>query len=292
MPLHFPYDEERPLLLGTLSWSDYQGHAGSLGRIEHIQVETENNAAQLGNRTVVTNLYSTCLLIIENCSLTMNVAKNTLYATNVVAEEVSVMDSDLKGEGGTFFSGIETTEFLYAEGLHLSINSYYPLGIETNQGFTHLFNSKINVISNTGGGYGVLGSYYIQLENVNVDVSINKTSEQIVDYYSLTGISSLKSDGLSYIQSSSINVDGYKNPSIVSLDSVIINGSTLSAQASKGRASGIAAAHVYFSQAQSELHLSSSIKGKYFIGAKEFTNESLPPSVCQINDEPMMVCSK
>lgn len=92
---HIAYENDRPLMIGTLSFNDYQGHEGIDGTIYNLIIRSSDNYAQMGEYYMNTNVYSTGTLTIGNCDLEKTATRSF---TNVTAAGVTVMDSNLYGE--------------------------------------------------------------------------------------------------------------------------------------------------------------------------------------------------
>lgn len=136
------YDDDRPLLEGTLIWNDYTGHTGSDGRIENVRVKTGDAPIQVINDFANVNLLSTRSLAIVNVDLEK---KHQGNGENIQAEIVSIYDSNLSVEGEV--SHNINAEYLFMGGSILKVKGDHTRNLIIKNGPLSVFDSKLETFA-------------------------------------------------------------------------------------------------------------------------------------------------
>ena len=114
--LYAAYDEERPLIKGSIKWLDFFGHQITAdGGVTNIRMETKDNLIEIINSRVNTNLYARGELLIENSDLSV-VGSRDESSFNVNAKNAIVSNSKF------------TLESKY--GINIYSSGDFPLGYD------------------------------------------------------------------------------------------------------------------------------------------------------------------
>jgi hypothetical protein len=95
------YNEDRAVINGTLSWSDYSNHGGSWSYIQNLKIYTGNNPVLVDDLVRDVNLHSTGQLILINSELRKTKDKDDFRcrSANASANRVYIQDSSLFSQG-------------------------------------------------------------------------------------------------------------------------------------------------------------------------------------------------
>lgn len=136
------YDNDRPLLAGTLIWNDYTGHSGSDGRIENVRIKTGDAPIQVINDFVNVNLFSTLSLTVVNVDLEK---KHQSNGENIQAEQVTIHSSNLSVEGEQ--SNNIRAEYLLMNGSVLHVKGEYTRNLIIKNGLLSVSDSKFQTFA-------------------------------------------------------------------------------------------------------------------------------------------------
>lgn len=111
--LYAAYDEERPLIKGSIKWLDFFGHQITAdGGVTNIRMETKDNLIEVINSRVNTNLYARGGLLIENSDLSI-VGSRDESSFNVNAKNAIVSNSKFTLESKYGVNIYSSGDFLF-----------------------------------------------------------------------------------------------------------------------------------------------------------------------------------
>lgn len=289
----FAYDDERPLILGTLAWIDYSVHSGEAsGFVSSVKIHTLNNQARISDIETNTNLYGIMSLSVDNCDLKIE-AK--YFAYNVYAKYSYVHDSHLIAKGYNAHNVYSPylnmwSANLEAKGTYASnIIAASISGVPVNQVFVEDSNLSSKPDNCVSGSTGILSNgSLIYLNNVNLDVRVKTRCEKT---YSTAVELNSNPDSLGVIvQNSTIKI--FAEASVVTgIESInapiYLDNSKVYAQSLDFQAYGLMTwGHpVVFAGDSSLLTVVAPYAQAFNTGDATVLNNSNPPSKCIINGE-------
>ena len=290
---HFAYGKDRPLFLGTLSWSDYTHHEGISASVENIRVHTSNNKAQAGDTFVNTNLYSTGVLNLDNCSL---VNSSELAGTNIYAQNVNAYQSSLKGLG-TLVINIYTDDNITIQNSILKVKGSHVSSLSTLSGEIVALNSRF-IVENESCYTNAIVSRGNQIFLQSSRFNIHSDGEcEIASRTTALVVSSYAKDPYRpswfFINDSKIRVYSKYGQAIGIMSSKLdltLSNSKIKVQSFQSAAIGVATdSTIEFENKPSYLTVSSPVSADLFFDMDGFDslkllNNSNPHSQCVVND--------
>ena len=294
---HIAYNEERPLIHGTLSWNDYMQHGGTYTSVENIRVESGDNKIQVEDIFVNVNIHSAGAVSVIDSDLKKINAED---GGNIYAQHVNLIDSTVFSMGNE--SGNIESNSVYILGSQLSVQGSNTYNLKVSDGYIDIYESnletRVDFCWNLMGadaraivGYSPtilrLVSSRILMEST---ISCPKTFMGALladtpEIFVIDSEISMKSTDGHLIAIGQLRYPNY--PLILSNSKISVESLNDSAYAIHGADSTLK-----FIGEPSTIHVSSPVEAALYVYPESLMilNQSTTPSQCRINDENSVNC--
>ncbi|MDP1602559.1 MAG: hypothetical protein Q8M03_04770 [Legionella sp.] len=292
---HIAYNDERPLINGTLSWNDYSHHGGTEGSVRNIRMHTNENPIQVENTFVNANIHSTGNLEVINSALQKTTVQN---GENIHANFIRLIDSTLSSTGENAVN-IASQEGLYSVNSRLRVRGFGTHNLQIAKGSVDVYKSDLE----TDADSCPLAMNFTSAIEAESSIDLNLASSHIVmnstvkcPLGSMTAIVAPASPYISILDSSILlkSIDEDVTAIENSYFSVKLTNSKINIESSNGKAYAFRNYHttLAFTGKPSTIHVSSPILATLYLAPEiiRVSNQSTPLSQCKINKESSVDC--